>query len=41
MNDDYEYDDDSFEEEVDQGPSKSQRKRDLQKLLQRVYYHKV
>ena len=33
MNDEYEFDGD-FEEEVEQGPSKSQRKRDLQKLLQ-------
>ncbi len=33
MNDDYQTEDDYFEE-ADPGPSKSQRKRDLQKLLQ-------
>jgi len=33
MNDEYEIDDD-FADEVEQGPSKSQRKRELQKLLQ-------
>lgn len=32
MNDEYQFDD--FEEEAEQGPSKSQRKRELQQLLQ-------
>ena len=34
MNEEYEFDDGYFEEEVEQGPSKSQRKRELQQLLQ-------
>lgn len=34
MNDIYEPDDEYFEEDIEQGPSKSQRKRELQKLLQ-------
>ena len=34
MNDEFEIEDEDFDEDLEQGPSKSQRKRELQKLLQ-------